>query len=179
MCNDDGKCPEIDCKIKFGYHTIKYVLQHNHNKEVFDRYDRFYTQQKLEEMYEFIWCAHRCGSGQLNEGQEILNIMTCVKCHRKTCFEHKVEWHEGLTCAQYDEQTNVSVRLTKQWITQNTKSCPGCSAQIEKDAGCDHMTCIKCKHEFCWACLANYNRIRRDGNHRHDQNCKHYSAYNS
>jgi hypothetical protein len=42
------------------------------------------------------------------------------------------------------------------------------------------MTCRKplgCGHEFCWRCLADYDRILRDGNHRHLPSCTYYAAY--
>ncbi|KAK8050151.1 IBR domain-containing protein [Apiospora phragmitis] len=28
-----------------------------------------------------------------------------------------------------------------------------CNSTIEKNGGCNHMTCRKCKHEFCWMCM--------------------------
>ena len=34
----------------------------------------------------------------------------------------------------------------------NTKQCPGCTATIEKNGGCGHMTC-RCNTHFCWYCL--------------------------
>ena len=39
------------------------------------------------------------------------------------------------------------------WISANTKRCPKCSTPIEKNEGCNHMTCRKCRHEFCWICM--------------------------
>jgi hypothetical protein len=35
------------------------------------------------------------------------------------------------------------------------KPCPGCGVLIEKNAGCDHMTC-RCGHHFYWTTLRPY-----------------------
>lgn len=42
---------------------------------------------------------------------------------------------------------------TSNWLQAHTKPCPKCSSVIEKNGGCNHMVCRKCKHEFCWICL--------------------------
>jgi len=42
---------------------------------------------------------------------------------------------------------------TANWILANTKSCPKCASRIEKNQGCNHIVCQKCKHGFCWICL--------------------------
>lgn len=39
------------------------------------------------------------------------------------------------------------------WLSANTKQCPKCKTAIEKDEGCNHMNCRKCRHEFCWMCM--------------------------
>jgi hypothetical protein len=36
------------------------------------------------------------------------------------------------------------------------KPCPKCGVNIEKQGGCDHMTCRKCHHNFCWQCLVPF-----------------------
>ena len=38
------------------------------------------------------------------------------------------------------------------WIKKHAKCCPNCKNAIEKNKGCNHMTC-KCGYEFCWYCL--------------------------
>ena len=41
------------------------------------------------------------------------------------------------------------------WAEENKDKvsfCPMCRTKIEKNAGCNHMTCYLCGYEFCWAC---------------------------
>jgi ariadne-1 len=35
--------------------------------------------------------------------------------------------------------------------------CPSCKVIIEKDGGCNHMTCSICFHEFCWSCKEDFS----------------------
>lgn len=52
-----------------------------------------------------------------------------------------------------DSPTNEDI-AQQMWLRANTRPCPKCKAPIEKDEGCNHMTCTnrRCKHEFCWIC---------------------------
>ena len=174
---DDIPCPEQDCNVIFDYHTVRNILSLDGDPNLIDRYDRYVFHRQLEQMEEFIWCANpRCHAGQLNEGERSDVVVECFNCHQKTCFRHKVQWHEGMTCEEYDLNNDPTYQSNRQWIMENSKKCPGCSYQIEKNRGCDHMTCIKCRHEFCWSCLADFQPIRQQGNHRHYVTCKHYVA---
>lgn len=56
---------------------------------------------------------------------------------------------------QERERQKKLLKFEKQnidWIKEHTKSCPNCDNAIEKNKGCNHMTC-KCGYEFCWYCL--------------------------
>lgn len=44
------------------------------------------------------------------------------------------------------------------WLVTNSKSCPNCKSPIQKNEGCNHMKCTKCKHEFCWVCLEQWKK---------------------
>ena len=55
--------------------------------------------------------------------------------------------------ASTGQQADIANAL---WVAANTKKCPKCSLPIEKDDGCNHMVCHKCKHEFCWICMQEW-----------------------
>ena len=42
------------------------------------------------------------------------------------------------------------------WVGENCKPCPSCKSPIYKDDGCNHITCYKCYHEFCWVCMGRW-----------------------
>ncbi|KAJ6604415.1 hypothetical protein DFH09DRAFT_1122621 [Mycena vulgaris] len=49
--------------------------------------------------------------------------------------------------ARYEEE-----QLNKKWLASSTMACPGCSLNIEKSLGCNHMTCARCRIHFCYRC---------------------------
>jgi len=42
---------------------------------------------------------------------------------------------------------------TGHWVSANTKDCPKCHVAVEKNGGCNHMTCRQCGYEWCWLCM--------------------------
>jgi hypothetical protein len=40
--------------------------------------------------------------------------------------------------------------------SQQCRRCPNCRVNIEKNEGCNHMTCTYCGYEFCWFCKREY-----------------------
>eukprot|EP00611_Tribonema_gayanum_P000829 TRINITY_DN10622_c0_g1_i3.p1 TRINITY_DN10622_c0_g1~~TRINITY_DN10622_c0_g1_i3.p1 ORF type:complete len:409 (-),score=143.46 TRINITY_DN10622_c0_g1_i3:34-1260(-) len=77
---------------------------------------------------------------------------TCGECF---CFKCGDEAHEPVGCeslALWREKCSNESE-TANWILANTKMCPKCNTRIEKNQGCNHMTCRQCKYEFCWICM--------------------------
>ncbi|KAI9057191.1 RWD-domain-containing protein [Trametes sanguinea] len=50
-------------------------------------------------------------------------------------------------------------RAFYEWLERSTgTSCPTCNLRVEKSAGCNHMTCIKCGTHYCYRCGARLDR---------------------
>jgi ariadne-1 len=78
------------------------------------------------------------------------------RCGTTFCFLCTSEWHEPVKCEyikrwklKCEDKDNTE---TLNYIVSYTKNCPKCQVVIEKNGGCNHMTCRKCHHEFCWTC---------------------------
>ena len=58
------------------------------------------------------------------------------------------EWHA--------KNENVDIHFKKLVESGAVKICPSCHLLIERNKGCDHMTCSRCGCNFCYIC-GKYN----------------------
>ncbi|XP_041791844.1 E3 ubiquitin-protein ligase RNF14-like [Chelmon rostratus] len=56
-------------------------------------------------------------------------------------------------------QFTMEEYLSEDWIVFNCKHCPHCYTRIQKNKGCNMMTCSRCGQLFCWACLARLSPL--------------------
>ena len=62
----------------------------------------------------------------------------------------------------------------KKWIKGKiVKQCPNCKIWTEKTEGCNHMTCVECKYQWCWLCLGKYS-----SHHFYKENVMDYNFIN-
>ncbi|CAG7851770.1 SubName: Full=Uncharacterized protein {ECO:0000313/EMBL:CCA71208.1} [Serendipita indica DSM 11827] len=167
-------CPSIGCGQIMTYFDVQKWAE----TKVFQRYDTLLFQNSLRSDSTWVWCVSpSCEAGQEHTGGDASNIVTCHACGSKMCFRHQSAWHEGMSCAQWDEQLLIAEhgeRWTDEWILTETKGCPKCKARILKNEGCDHMTCRRpggCGHEFCWECLAPWREIFKDTPEKRESSC--------
>ena len=82
-------------------------------------------------------------------GDKSSPMMRCPKCSKQFCFNCKTsEWHEGSTCEAFQKwkkENSQGDTKFEEWAKKNTKICPKCKVKIEKNGGCDHMTCRHCQ----------------------------------
>ena len=165
---DQVFCPEINCRARWSSDEIRRVLFVNNDHWLLEKYDDHLIRQDLDNDDHFFWCAHGCGSGQYYDMNRNPNLrITCIVCNKDTCVFHRVPWHEGMTCEQYDQLHPYADELTRSWVETNTKKCPYCQCNIEKDGGCDHMTCKRCGKQFNWGNAVRHTRSTNYGHVPH------------
>ncbi|KZV72813.1 hypothetical protein PENSPDRAFT_628182 [Peniophora sp. CONT] len=108
-------------------------------------------------------CTHavRCSAAATKASlSTIVPAVTCgADAKHQFCFGCNIEAdHRPLLCAvsKLWLQKCRDDSETANWIKSNTKECSKCQSTIEKNGGCNHMTCKKCKHEFCWVCMGSW-----------------------
>lgn len=90
------------------------------------------------------------------------HAITCPQCVKNYCNQCLISHDQNISCAQAQANNQTSeVRANNQWKESHSKQCPRCKTHIEKNEGCNHMTCNNCHYEFCWICLEQYPCPRR------------------
>jgi len=142
-------CPEkLSCDDVKKYATneifARYFIQHStpFTPLIFLRYE-YLTRITTPDM---VMCLGlNCGSGQIHASDNPL--MICQTCSYKTCAVHKLPWHEGQTCEEFDMDDSQIERLEEAEATakllakEHAQVCPNCHQGVSRTDGCDHMTC--------------------------------------
>jgi ariadne-1 len=150
-------CPLVGCNIVVPETKIRKYL----SKEKLIEYQKVIFKNFTDYNVDMKWCpTPDCGiciRSVSHFGKEI----TC-ECKYVFCFKCGKEGHRPLQCeiVQAWNIKNNSESENVKWLQANTKQCPGCHKFIEKNQGCNHMTCRKeaggCGFEFCWICMGEW-----------------------
>ncbi|XP_069669657.1 potential E3 ubiquitin-protein ligase ariadne-2-like isoform X1 [Periplaneta americana] len=83
---------------------------------------------------------------------------TCNSCKTTFCFKCGTDYHAPTDCETIKKWLTKCAddSETANYFVAHTKDCPKCNICIEKNGGCNHMLCYKCKYEFCWVCLGDW-----------------------
>lgn len=52
--------------------------------------------------------------------------------------------------ALLDKVKKEAASRNEDWMHVHTKPCVGCGSPIEKNGGCNHIVCTRCRRHFCW-----------------------------
>ena len=162
---------------KYLYFDLKSFVESNDCIEWCPRPSCEFAVSKAEEHLPSV--KSKNGLFRLNRNI-FFNAATCL-CEHRFCFKCKVSPpHDPASCKMMEdwkllidkyigmENHNRTVAgngdegtkdlATEAWIRANTKPCPKCRILIQKNDGCNHMTCKHCSHEFCWICMGPWKQ---------------------
>ncbi|XP_051147152.1 probable E3 ubiquitin-protein ligase ARI2 isoform X3 [Andrographis paniculata] len=118
-----------------------------------EKFDRFLLESYIEDNKMVKWCpsAPHCGNAIRVENDEFCEVE--CSCGFQFCFSCSSEAHSPCSCMMWELWTKKcrDESETVNWITVHTKPCPKCHKPVEKNGGCNLVSCI-CGQAFCWLC---------------------------
>lgn len=150
------KCPGDGCNKIIDAKSLDLLV----TADLTDRYHELLMRTYVDDKEALKWCpapncvfAIECGVKK----RDLNRIVPTVQCNCKYafCFGCTLADHQPCPCSLVKRWLKKCEddSETANWISANTKECPKCHSTIEKNGGCNHMTCRKCRNEFCWMCM--------------------------
>lgn len=155
------KCP--DCDLALQIRDIDNLCGEGSSIKLLESSIKEY----IERLPAFKWCpAPDCtGIVEVLNFTDIRDLVAKCKIPVVKCDNN----HQFCCSCLYENHSPAPCQVTKNWISKcrddsetvkwimtNTKTCPKCDTSIEKNGGCNHMTCKKCRYEFCWICSGDW-----------------------
>jgi hypothetical protein len=159
--NDKGRvacpCPE-KCG---GCFSDEEVHRYITNTFDYQKYLLFSKRKQVESDPNCIFCPNvNCGNPSkggtviyLDQSQSLLQLK-CKECKVSVCSKCHSTHSVFVSC---ERAMGSSFNAWKHTTPSGCKPCPSCHFYIEKNEGCNHMTCSRCTHQFCWLCLSAWN----------------------
>lgn len=151
-------CPKPECKQEIPNALLAQIVPDTKTLNLL--YDIQFRAWLIKHKEAFKQCpTPDCSFAFLNERTDQSTI-ECPQCEKKYCAQCLSSHSVRITCQ--DARTTCDKGLaeiaSQEWKQKYTRECPSCKTAIEKNKGCNHMTCQQCKHEFCWLCLKPYQQ---------------------
>ncbi|XP_033836365.1 ankyrin repeat and IBR domain-containing protein 1-like [Periophthalmus magnuspinnatus] len=177
-------CPAFDCYQLVPVEVIESVV----SREMDRRYLQFDIKAFVENNPAIRWCPvagceravrlNRQGPGSSTSDSLSFPLLRapavdCGKGHL-FCWECQGEAHEPCDCETWTSWLQKVTEMKPQelagvseayedaanclWLLTNSKPCANCKSPIQKNEGCNHMQCAKCKYDFCWICLEEWKK---------------------
>ena len=128
----------------------EFILKHlSENKNLIEKYKKFKKRAEIIQDKNKKLCPKPDCDSFLQKS----NKSRYVKCEHghEYCFDCLRPPHGKNSC-----DNNLEKQLVKWTKGKRVKRCPRCKIYTEKNEGCNHMTCVSCKYQWCWLCEGEY-----------------------
>ncbi|KAI8056883.1 hypothetical protein BDF22DRAFT_725172 [Syncephalis plumigaleata] len=139
------QCAASNCSVIVDERTVERLVP----ASVYKRYQMLLTRTFVDDSPQLRWCPApsceyviKCDIPQA----ALRTVVPTVQCRCGTTFCHGCGLEDHLPCIC--ELVKLWLRKcaddseTSNWIHANTKECIKCHSTIEKNGGCNHMTCL-------------------------------------
>jgi len=169
-------CPTFKCETQALPNQVADLVPF----ELFNKYETLLLETQLESMTDVVLCPRVVCQCPTMIDRET-NMGQCPACHLAFCIYCKATYHGVSPCkfktseqraildryqnSTGDEKAFMEKRYGKKqletmsatlasedYMASNARQCPHCNAPIEKNEGCNKITCWRCNTNFCWLC---------------------------
>ncbi|KMT04747.1 hypothetical protein BVRB_7g169270 [Beta vulgaris subsp. vulgaris] len=136
------ECPDPKCKLAIEPENCSGILP----KEVFERWENALFEAMIPG-YQKFYCPYKdCSVLMVDDGGVEVRSSECQSCRRLFCARCQVQWHDGVTCEEFqmlgkDEREKEDIMVMKLAKDEKWRRCPNCRIHVEKTEGCHHMSC--------------------------------------
>jgi len=124
--------------------------------------------------------ARECPSCSfIQKGDPATPKMLCESCNHRFCFTHNDAHPPETSCTDYEYSLRVQNKESEAWKNRYAVPCPVCKVPIQKNGGCNHMTCKRCNPptHFCWLCGSQFLHGSSHTNSRERSRCAFMSVW--
>eukprot|EP00090_Calanus_glacialis_P004158 TRINITY_DN13072_c0_g1_i1.p1 TRINITY_DN13072_c0_g1~~TRINITY_DN13072_c0_g1_i1.p1 ORF type:complete len:850 (+),score=253.12 TRINITY_DN13072_c0_g1_i1:36-2585(+) len=169
-------CPTFKCETQALPNQVAELVQ----PDLFQKYESLLLETQLESMTDIVSCPRVvCQCPTIIDRET--NMGQCPACQLAFCIYCKATYHGVSPCkfksteqrailerynnSTGDEKTFLEKRYGKKqlatmsatlasedYMASHARQCPHCNAPIEKNEGCNKITCWRCNTHFCWLC---------------------------
>ncbi|XP_068588995.1 E3 ubiquitin-protein ligase ARIH2 [Cebidichthys violaceus] len=148
-------CMAQECSLQM---PEDFVLPLLPGEELKDKYRRYLFRDYVESHFQLQLCPGADCPIVIKVQEPRARRVQCSRCSEVFCFKCRQMYHAPTDCSTIRKWLTKCAddSETANYISAHTKDCPKCNICIEKNGGCNHMQCSKCKHDFCWMCLGDW-----------------------